>query len=69
MAAPEAGFRLRNAFNHLVFMEAVLAADNLRSPLGDLGSNLFRNNSRCNENHTHKLQLGTVDQVVMVMIS
>lgn len=47
-ADPEAGFRLRKAFNHLVFIEAVLATDNFRSPLGDRGSNLDWNNSLCN---------------------
>lgn len=47
-ADPEAGFKLRNAFNHLVFIDAVLATDSLRSPLGDRGSNLLENKSFCN---------------------
>lgn len=47
--AEPAGFRLRNAFNHLVFIEEELEEDILRSPRGEPGSILPKNNSFCNE--------------------
>lgn len=42
---PEAGLRLRKAFNHLVFIDVELAIDNLRSVRGDPGSLLPPKNS------------------------
>lgn len=47
--AEPAGFRLLNAFNHLVFIEEELEEDILRSPRGEPGSILPKNNSFCNE--------------------
>lgn len=45
------GFRLRKAFNHLVFIDDDDDVDILRSPwtCGELGSNFTRNSSFCNE--------------------
>jgi hypothetical protein len=45
---PEAGLRLRKAFNHFVFIDVEDDVDILRSPaLGEPGSNLAKNKSFC----------------------
>lgn len=47
-AEPEpAGFRLLNAFSHFVFIDGAVAAENLRSLRGEVGSTLVTNNSFC----------------------
>lgn len=49
---PEAGLRLRNAFNHLVFIDDDDDVDILRSPpwtCGDVASNFAKKSSFCNE--------------------
>lgn len=47
-AEPEpAGFRLLNAFSHFVFIDGAVAAENLRSLRGEVGSTLLTNNSFC----------------------
>jgi hypothetical protein len=43
--AEPAGFRLRNAFIHFVFIVAVLVVDIFRSARGEPGSILLRNSS------------------------
>lgn len=49
-AEPEpAGFRLLNAFSHFVFIDGAVAAENLRSFRGDVGSTLLTNRSFCRE--------------------
>lgn len=59
VAEPEpAGFRLLNAFSHFVFIDGAVAAENLRSLRGEVGSTLLTNNSFCNcqdrERETHR---------------
>jgi len=47
---PEAGLRLRKAFNHFVFIDDEEDDDILRSPnFGEPGSSLAKKSSFCNE--------------------
>lgn len=56
-AEPEpAGFRLLNAFSHFVFIDGAVAAENLRSLRGEVGSTLLTNNSFCKWKREIKLE-------------
>lgn len=63
-----AGFKLRNAFNHFVFID-VLDEDILRSLRGDPGSILPKNSSFCKEKtkkkKTKKREKKTVREMVI----